>query len=207
VFVALVVQVTTIVLLLLLPPRLPSFQDTTEFRTAIQASQQFIIFWILVWVAWLALYAIWLVYWRAVTSSTVPEPIHLALDLCNILSSAFLLLCYFSMVLRTVPPETFGWHGVVTQVIVLFVALVVGESIITAVVASDSNHVEVAKHFFDWIEGLIGGIALALFVGRLDSRFIQTSRWIIAILYIYAIIQLSYPQLEANNPQKALFFC
>jgi hypothetical protein len=60
--------------------------------------------------------------------------------------------------------------------------------------------------FFNWIEGLATGIALALFVGRLDSRFIDSPRWLVIAFYAYAVIQLSYPKLEADEPSKALSF-
>ncbi len=54
------------------------------------------------------------------------------------LSAAFLLLCYFTLVLRSVPPEKFGWNDVVMQVLVLFAALVFVERIATGFAPSAS---------------------------------------------------------------------
>lgn len=42
---------------------------------------------------------------------------------------------------------------------------------------------------FRWISGLLAGLAIALFVGRLDSKFVGLSPWVIGLLYSYAVIQ------------------
>jgi hypothetical protein len=130
VLIALAVQAVTIALILCLPPALPSITDAKEFEHAIEASHQFISFWILIWVAWLGLYCVWGVYWKQVALGTVPEGIHFVLDLCNMLSAGFFLLCYFSMVLTTVPPKQFGWNGVVIQVLVGSASIIVLEGAI-----------------------------------------------------------------------------
>jgi hypothetical protein len=201
---ALLLHCLTIILLVCFPPKLPHMQETAEFHNAIAASRQFITFWLLVWAAWFALYATWLFCWRQVAAGTITAPIHAVLDVCNMLSGAFFLLCYFSMVLRSEPPKEFGWYRVVVRVLVFYGAIVLLEWVVSA--SWPLIPVEEIQGAFHWIEGLACGIALALFVGRLDSRFINSPRWLVAALYSYAVIQLSYGKLEGNDADRALTF-
>lgn len=45
---------------------------------------------------------------------------------------------------------------------------------------------------FKTLSGIINCIAIALFIGRLDSKFIHIRSWLITILYIYAAVQPLY---------------
>ena len=49
-----------------------------------------------------------------------------------------------------------------------------------------------AMHILTWSYGCVGGMILALFVGRLDSTRIGPPLWILAMLYFYAVIQASW---------------
>jgi hypothetical protein len=58
----------------------------------------------------------------------------------------------------------------------------------------------------DVLSGVGGGIAMALFVSRLDSRLLSTSRLlpiVPLILYFYAVIQPFYPLLNWTFPDRA----
>ncbi|HYW70164.1 MAG TPA: helix-turn-helix domain-containing protein [Pyrinomonadaceae bacterium] len=55
----------------------------------------------------------------------------------------------------------------------------------------------------DLLSGVAGGIAMALFISRLDSRLLGASRWlpiIPVILYFYVVIQPFYPLLNWTFP-------
>jgi hypothetical protein len=45
------------------------------------------------------------------------------------------------------------------------------------------------RHLFSWVSGFIGGVALALLVGRLQSKYLAPSMALVAALYAYAVIQ------------------
>lgn len=42
---------------------------------------------------------------------------------------------------------------------------------------------------FRWLSAFAGGVAMALFVGRLESRRFDAPTWLIALLYLYAVAQ------------------
>lgn len=52
---------------------------------------------------------------------------------------------------------------------------------------------------FKWITSLIGGTALALFVGRLESKYLGTPLSILALLYLYAVMQPAYNYFDQKN--------
>jgi hypothetical protein len=57
---------------------------------------------------------------------------------------------------------------------------------------------------FGLISGIGGGITIALLVGRLDSRRISPPRYVVGLLYLYALIQPLFPWLEPTSPYLAL---
>jgi hypothetical protein len=56
---------------------------------------------------------------------------------------------------------------------------------------------------FELVSGMANGVALALLVGRVDSKFIDSPRAVVAVLYLYAIIQPLWPFLGAE-PYRAI---
>ncbi|MCH9651404.1 MAG: hypothetical protein K0U98_24470 [Deltaproteobacteria bacterium] len=59
------------------------------------------------------------------------------------------------------------------------------------------------QQWFGWLSGFGQGTALALFVGRLDSKYIDPPPWVIASLYLYACIQGAWPVFQ-SHPQLML---
>jgi len=55
---------------------------------------------------------------------------------------------------------------------------------------------EPARQFFMWAPGFLAGISIALFVGRLDSKYIDPPTWFITLLYLYALIQVPWGAFE-----------
>src|ERR1700674_162939 len=42
---------------------------------------------------------------------------------------------------------------------------------------------------FRWLAAIAGGVAIAMFVGRLESRRFDAALWVISLLYFYAVAQ------------------
>src|SRR5262249_1412880 len=104
--------------------------------------------------------------------------------------TAFFLLCYIVMTTRTVPAHQFV--RIACWVLVFCAIYVVAEGIATRI---DEDF----RGIFDGVLGLISGVVLALLVGRLESKLIDSPRWIVASLYAYAVLQLAYPVLGGMN--------
>ena len=47
-------------------------------------------------------------------------------------------------------------------------------------------------YVFSWFSGILSATAMALYVGRLDSKYLGTPSWVLVMLYIYASIQPLY---------------
>lgn len=50
---------------------------------------------------------------------------------------------------------------------------------------------------FKWVSGIVAGLVFALFVGRLDSKPLDTPSWMLALLYLYAVIQPGYAAFDS----------
>lgn len=199
---ALTVHLATIVLLLCslpTPPHIESgpFEDVgianfeRKVDTAKRACSQFANYWIGVWVSWAALYLLW--FFAARGAVPAASGSYLFADGINLLSGAFFVLCYMIMVLHSVPPPpNVNWPQKVIAVFVVSAAIIILESIIISAFPMDSPPMEIVHG----IEGLLVGIAMALFVGRLESGFVHSSRWVVAALYAYAVIQMSWSGLD-----------
>jgi hypothetical protein len=174
-------QMVAIFLLLGFLRPLPHVRSDSELSIAVGASQQFWRCWAFLWASWLCLYVTWFV------ELYIPGP-HLLADLFNMTSNAALILCYIVMTLRTWPPKKYGFHQIVFWVVSACVAVSLSEFLF----ARNSKELQEGFH---WLQGLVSGVALALLVGRLDSKLINLRRLTIAALYAYAVLQFAYPEL------------
>jgi hypothetical protein len=202
---ALVTHAITVLFLIGAPSILPRFQQKSEFQDAVVASKQFALLWYFVWVLFFALYAIWSYYWAEISAGKESLPVHLAVDSLNLGTSALLFICYLAMVLRSVPDNHVAWFRVVFRVFIFVVAFIFTEGL-TAKYFPDAPGTFGKQAYFDAFQGLLSGVGIALLVGRLESKLIDTSRWIVAALYAYAVLQFAYPILTVNNPEKSLTF-
>jgi hypothetical protein len=55
---------------------------------------------------------------------------------------------------------------------------------------------------FRWLSGICAGVALALVVGRLDSKYVNPPTLVMPLLYLYAIIQPAWSVFD--NPEERL---
>jgi hypothetical protein len=180
-------------------PVLPSFQEAnrTKYESSISASRWFLYFWYFLWIVWLALYV--LRAWAEVAGTTENHAFHLAMDFLNLMTGAFLLLCYCVMVLPAIHLNQFGLLRLMFASVLSCAAFVLVEGILEA------NDFHVAT-ILDGVQGFLVGVVLALFVGRLESRFLDSSRWIVASLYGYAILQFAYPIFATSDPRNPFPF-
>ena len=118
-----------------------------------------------------------------------------------------LVLCYF--VLNR--PTVIGAEGREVQTIPLARGLILigGFALLEAslVVSLEKfghpDYIAVVLFGADLLSGIVGGIAMALFISRLDSRLLGASRVlpiIPAVLYFYVVIQPFYPLLNWTYP-------
>lgn len=56
-----------------------------------------------------------------------------------------------------------------------------------------------AQQWLGWVSGFAQGTALALLVGRLDSKYIEPPTPLIALLYLYAAIQGAWPVFQQHR--------
>ncbi len=148
------------------------------------------------WISWAILYISWFcfsVFHPLGINDTLP---HITSDFLNLLSGAMLVLCYLLMVVKSEPPHKVGWYNIVSIVICVCIRLVFIEAITTSGAHGQFTRLDGARVYFDSVDGLLVGMGTALFVGRLGSEFFDSSKWAIALLYGYAVIQLAYPFLE-----------
>jgi hypothetical protein len=59
-----------------------------------------------------------------------------------------------------------------------------------------------------YLSGLLVAISMAYVFGRLDSHYMNVNRWMLAPLYLYAVIQVSGPALVgiSKDTQQKIFF-
>lgn len=199
----------TIISLLMVFPH--PLVDRSKSRRATVAAEQFSHWWRLLWVFWMVEYVILLgreIYkdvphaplddWAAIIGAT-------ALNFGNNLPTLALLMCYYITTIETVreldgdiEPRRIPWESPLALLVLLTIAELLvraNAAVYPHVVGSLTSE---TAAIFDWISGIAAGLATALLVGRLDSRFISLSPAIITLLYVYAVIQAAWPTFGDN---------
>jgi hypothetical protein len=59
---------------------------------------------------------------------------------------------------------------------------------------------ERVHYFARVISGLAGGVAMALFVGRFQSKFLKTPGWLVLVLFLYTVIQALFIFYGGEQP-------
>ncbi|HMG76647.1 MAG TPA: winged helix-turn-helix domain-containing protein [Pyrinomonadaceae bacterium] len=128
-------------------------------------------------------------WWRA----TYPHALPIAATFFNNCNSLAIALCYIVLQSPTVSgsagrsgrqrPALKGTVVVGLLLIILFTALEILLS--SRVVSYELNWLRIA----DVISGIVGGVSLALFVGRIQSRFLDPPALLPLAFYLYVVIQ------------------
>jgi len=186
-------------------------ESNAETRRAFIAVQQFRRFWRLLLASWCCLYVTLLfsqgLSWSAATTSSHWQTLQMITTFLNNSSALMLVLCYF--VLNR--PTVVGVEGREVQNIPLARGLILigGFALLEAALVvslekfGHADYIAVVLFGADLLSGIVGGIAMALFISRLDSRLLGASRVlpiIPSVLYFYVVIQPFYPLLNWTYP-------
>jgi hypothetical protein len=166
-----------------------------RLRNTMTAATQFRGCWIFLWATWFFLYLVW---WAAPPSQTQAINIFTVVgDTLNMLTASAFFLCYYVMTRHTAPPPKIGF-------LTLAFFTTAGFMLIGLVGLLYQGQPPSVLDPFHWLSGLVSGIAMALFVGRLESGLMRITPILIVAYYAYAIIQFSYPALP-KEPWVFLF--
>jgi hypothetical protein len=200
-----VLQTAIIGVLLVFMPHLPKMKRNDETKNAISASHQFLLFFNLVWLAWFFFYFFGMIVRGARVELPISTPggmaLHLSGDVLNLTSSAFIFFCYVVMAEPTVGKDNpdhgwfhdRGWFQTVSAVFFVIVVLIMMEAVTTTTSQGSGT-------FFDALYGLLSGVTIALFAGRLQSMLIGLPFWPVTAIYAYAVLQFAYPVISTATP-------
>lgn len=144
---------------------------------------QFAWFWVLSWFSWLLHY----IYLFAEAVGWLPTNAA-ARNLMNNLNSLMFVFLFMTLTVSTSKYGALFWSKLVCSIVGLFV--------IEFFAYRFSSGNEVVALTFTAISGLFASVALAAFVGSIDSKFINIPIWLIPTLYLYAAIQSFYVFFE-----------
>jgi len=184
--------------------------DTETLRASI-AVQQLRRSWRLLLGSWCLLYVMLLLSQGLTSSGGNPTSLWQALQiittLLNNASALMFVLCY--LVLNRPTVMRVAGRNVddlpLGRGLLLVGALGVLEAVLVVAfqVTAHPDYAAVVLFGADLLSGIGGGIAMALFISRLDSRLLSTSRLlpiIPIVLYFYVVIQPFYPLLNWTFP-------
>ncbi len=191
----LILQAVSVAFLIGTPCWPPPISKDTRFENARIASNQFCWSWLVIWVALFFLYVDLSINWHAIYSDNLNSAWGVSLDFFSLLSTACLFLCYLILAFQTVPPKDNGWHRIIFSVLVAGVAILATEYFGPA-----------TEKVLDTLIAFLGGVVIALFAGRLESKLMNSPRWIVIALYSYAVLQMAYTGLHGHSPDDKLTF-
>jgi hypothetical protein len=183
----------------------------TETRRALIAVQQFRRSWRLLLASWCCLYVTLLfsqgLAWSADNAPTQWQTLQVITTFLNNASALMLVLCY--LVLNRPTVIRIAGRDVEDMPLARGLILVGGFGLLEAALVvyvekfGHSDYAAVVLFGADLLSGVVGGIAMALFISRLDSRLLGASRLlpiIPIVLYFYVVIQPFYPLLNWTYP-------
>ena len=188
-----------------------SRDEDPETRRALVAVQQLRRSWRLLLASWCCLY-ITLPFseWLAPSShSSLWQALLVIATLLNNSSALMLVLCY--VVLNRPTVIGVADHDVEDVPLKTGLLLVGGIGLLEAILVALSGHFGLPNYVrgvlfgADLLSGVVGGIAMALCISRLDSRLLDTSRLlpiVPIVLYLYVVIQPFYPLLNWTFPYQ-----
>ena len=171
-----------------------------QLRVALAAAGDLRRCWGAVWMAWLFLY---LALTVASVVGVLPSGESLApsarwlavgLNLVQNCASVMLFLAYETVARPTIQSDLSRKQVLPLEAWLVFALLLpILEGWVVASGLSWSYQL-----WFGWISGFGQGTALALLVGRLDSKYIDPPALVVALLYVYAAIQGAWPAVQSH---------
>lgn len=187
----------------------------TETRRALLAVQQFRRSWRLLLASWCCLYiALPFSEWFAPASSGQPpswqwQALQVITTLLNNSGALMLVLCY--LVLNRPTVTRIADRDIEDVPLKPGLLLVGGIGLLEAIFVALSGHFGLGDYSrdvlfgADLLSGVVGGIAMALCISRLDSRLLGNSGLlpiVPVVLYLYVVIQPFYPLINRTFPNS-----
>ncbi len=199
------VQGTQFVVILLLLTLLPQHWMAPELyqsashrlKVASKATRDFRRYWGLAWLCWMFLYfTLTAATWQGVLPPPIDEtPVApgvrwtwLVLNLCQNSGTVLLFRCYEVVARPTIQDDLSRKQVLPTEAWFALVALATVAEGIVLWTGSWGD-----QQWFGWLSGFGQGMALALLVGRFDSKYVDPPAVTIGLLYFYAVIQGAWP--------------
>lgn len=169
-----------------------SQQAWVQFKQgANKVVRQFTYFWFFAWLTWLAHY----LYLLTSTLGWVPES-EATRNFVNNLNSLMFIFLFMTLTVSTRSYGPLFWARLVSSVL--------GVYVIEWLLFRLSHGNPVVALTFTAFSGLFASVALAAFVGSINSKFINIPIWLVPALYLYAAIQAFYVFL--NSPARCPTF-
>lgn len=183
----------------------------TEKQRALIAVQQLRRSWRLLLVSWCLLYGTLLLSQGLTSSGANPTSLWQALQIIttflNNASALMFVLCYLVLnrptVMRVAGRDIDDLPLMRGLILVGVLGLLEAALVVSFQLRGHPDFAAMVLFGADLLSGIGGGIAMALFISRLDSRLLSTSRLlpvIPVVLYFYVVIQPFYPLLNWTFP-------
>jgi hypothetical protein len=141
-----------------------------------KSAAQFVWFWLLCWVSWLAFY-ITLTF--AEFNKSFPSSI---LNLVNNVNAVFFIFLFMTLSTSTSGVTFLKWLRLGLIVVLIFLLEI----------TLDGKGSSGTAYFFSVLSGLLNGLAMASFVGSINSRALAIPIWVLLLLTLYPAIQPLY---------------
>jgi hypothetical protein len=185
-------QAALIAVLIISVPK-PFKSGNPEHQRAISALQDFRNAWLFTLLAWFALYVIFIIESVPLLQGTMPKVwMHVVQGAASCLSTIGFWRCFLTVSNPDQKGDPMKWIGIV----LLFVSV--------DIVAGMAGNRQLDL-FVDLAIGALSGVAMAFFVGRLESRLLRPPRWLLMALYCYATLQFGYGFLAVDFKQPILW--
>ncbi len=175
---------------------------TASLRLAAAAASDFRRYWGAAWTCWLFLYlgltagAIFgLLPSSEVPYSSASRWLIVGLNLIQNGATVMLLLGYEVLARPTIEADLTRKQVLPTEAWLAFALLL---PLLEAAVLGAGLSWQL-QQWFGWISGFAQGTALALMVGRLDSKYLEPPTVVVALLYVYAAIQGAWPMFQSHH--------
>lgn len=180
--------------------------DDDSQYIAEKALGRYTIYWRIIWATWACLYFFLAVGFFRLGYRYWEHFVNIFTTLFNNLNTVVLILCYNilnqSVELkpgkRDISDAPWIWTG-----IACVVAYFVIEMLTFGLVSTERS--EVPLYGLSLVSGIAGGIGMALYVGRLQSKFLGPSPWLVIALYSYMAIQSLFIFLVGFPKGRQLF--
>lgn len=175
---------------------------------AVAVLEQFRNHWMAIWIFWLCLYFVLTILYIPVGKTDhMKSLLNLAATFFNNCATLVFLFCYFILSQPTILKSQTGesrsvieWHR---WVAVLFVLTAIQGVFIAFAFKAIPNNFDLTPQnvtdSFNWISGIASATVMALFVGRLDSKFLECPTWVLVLLYAYTAIQPLFALLREEH--------